>query len=73
MPRGRKAAVIARIVDQGLTKSQAEHAYVAILAEITAALEPGGARPRATYAPPQGLFLWSVEYRRGESAHEAPA
>ena len=42
-------------------------------AELAAALEPGGARPRATYAPPQGLFLWSVEYRREGSEHEAPA
>lgn len=32
-------------------------------AEVAAALEPGGARPRASYAPPHGLFLWSVEYR----------
>lgn len=30
--------------------------------EVRAALAPGGARPRATYAPPQGLFLWEVEY-----------
>lgn len=30
--------------------------------EIRRALEPNGARPRATYAPPQGLFLWAVEY-----------
>jgi tRNA pseudouridine38-40 synthase len=31
--------------------------------EVRAALAPGGARPRATYAPPQGLFLWEVEYQ----------
>jgi len=31
-------------------------------AEVYAALEPGGERPRAGYAPPQGLFLWAVEY-----------
>lgn len=30
--------------------------------EVHAALSPGGSRPRATYAPPQGLFLWEVEY-----------
>jgi tRNA pseudouridine38-40 synthase len=30
--------------------------------EVRAALTPGGARPRATYAPAQGLFLWEVEY-----------
>ncbi|HYO45149.1 MAG TPA: tRNA pseudouridine(38-40) synthase TruA [Gemmatimonadota bacterium] len=30
--------------------------------EVLAALEPDGARPRAGYAPPQGLFLWAVEY-----------
>jgi tRNA U38,U39,U40 pseudouridine synthase TruA len=30
--------------------------------EVRAALEPGSARPRAGYAPPQGLFLWAVEY-----------
>jgi tRNA pseudouridine38-40 synthase len=30
--------------------------------EVRAALTPEAARPRATYAPPQGLFLWEVEY-----------
>ncbi|CAN5796709.1 tRNA pseudouridine(38-40) synthase TruA [soil metagenome] len=30
--------------------------------EVRGALEAGGARPRAGYAPPQGLFLWAVEY-----------
>lgn len=30
---------------------------------LTAALRPGGERPRAGYAPPQGLFLWAVDYR----------
>lgn len=30
--------------------------------EVFAALEADGARPRAGYAPPQGLFLWAVEY-----------
>ena len=30
--------------------------------EIRSALEGNGTRPRAAYAPPQGLFLWAVEY-----------
>jgi tRNA pseudouridine38-40 synthase len=30
--------------------------------DVQAALDPAGARPRAGYAPPQGLFLWDVEY-----------
>ena len=30
--------------------------------EVFAALEADGARPRAGNAPPQGLFLWAVEY-----------
>jgi tRNA pseudouridine38-40 synthase len=30
--------------------------------EVVAALDSEGARPRAGYAPPQGLFLWAVEY-----------
>jgi len=30
------------------------------------ALAPGGDRPRAGYAPPQGLFLWAVEYPEEE-------
>lgn len=30
--------------------------------ELEAALETGGARTRAAYAPPRGLFLWRVEY-----------
>lgn len=30
--------------------------------EVRAALDQAGARPRAGYAPPQGLFLWNVEY-----------
>jgi tRNA pseudouridine38-40 synthase len=30
--------------------------------DVIAALEPGGERPRAGYAPPEGLFLWAVEY-----------
>ena len=31
-------------------------------AEVCGALDPAGSRPRAGYAPPQGLFLWAVEY-----------
>jgi tRNA pseudouridine38-40 synthase len=30
--------------------------------DVQAALDPSGARPRAGYAPPHGLFLWNVEY-----------
>ncbi|MFN2382950.1 MAG: tRNA pseudouridine(38-40) synthase TruA [Gemmatimonadota bacterium] len=33
-------------------------------AALSAALRPGGERVRATYAPPQGLFLWHVGYSR---------
>ena len=32
---------------------------------IAAALAPGGGRPSAPYAPPEGLFLWHVRYPRG--------
>ncbi|MDX1622542.1 MAG: tRNA pseudouridine(38-40) synthase TruA [Gemmatimonadota bacterium] len=32
------------------------------IAELERALEPGGERPSAGYAPPRGLFLWRVEY-----------
>lgn len=32
------------------------------VAELTAALASDGPRPRAGYAPPEGLFLWTVEY-----------
>jgi nucleoid DNA-binding protein len=41
MPRGIRAAVIARIVEQGLTRKQAERAYSAILDGITTALTRG--------------------------------
>ncbi len=38
-------------------------------AVLAAALDPGGARPKAGYAPPHGLFLWRVDYpRRSEGA-----
>ncbi|HET6360766.1 MAG TPA: tRNA pseudouridine(38-40) synthase TruA [Gemmatimonadota bacterium] len=47
-------AVVGSIVAAGLGRIHAD--------EIRAALAPGGARPRASYAPPQGLFLWEVEY-----------
>lgn len=32
------------------------------IGDLEVALAPGGARPRAGYAPPQGLFLWRVDY-----------
>jgi tRNA pseudouridine38-40 synthase len=32
------------------------------LESVETAFEPGGERPRAGYAPPQGLFLWRVDY-----------
>ena len=33
---------------------------------LARALAPGGERPQAGYAPPQGLFLWAVEYPEEE-------
>ena len=47
-------ALVGAIVAVGLGRIEA--------GEIRDALEPGGPRPRATYAPPEGLFLWAVEY-----------
>lgn len=31
-------------------------------ADVAAALEPDGPRTKSAYAPPQGLFLWRVDY-----------
>lgn len=47
-------ALVGSIVAAGLGRIDAN--------EVRAALSPGGSRPRASYAPPQGLFLWEVEY-----------
>ena len=47
-------ALVGSIVAVGLGRIDAD--------EVGAALAPGGKRPRATYAPPRGLFLWEVEY-----------
>ncbi len=47
-------ALVGSIVAVGLGRIGAD--------EVRAALASGGARPRATYAPPHGLFLWEVEY-----------
>ncbi|HJU86573.1 MAG TPA: tRNA pseudouridine(38-40) synthase TruA [Gemmatimonadota bacterium] len=47
-------ALVGSIVAVGLGRIGAD--------EVRDALEPGGARPRAAYAPPRGLFLWEVEY-----------
>jgi tRNA pseudouridine38-40 synthase len=47
-------ALVGSIVAAGLGRIGAD--------EVAAALAPDGARPRAGYAPPQGLFLWEVEY-----------
>lgn len=47
-------ALVGAIVASGLGRIEPD--------EIRAALEPDGHRPRASYAPPQGLFLWAVEY-----------
>jgi tRNA pseudouridine38-40 synthase len=47
-------AVVGSIVAVGLGRIHAD--------AIGTALAPGGTRPRATYAPPRGLFLWEVEY-----------
>jgi tRNA pseudouridine38-40 synthase len=47
-------ALVGSIVAVGLGRIGAD--------EVRAALASGGARPRATYAPPRGLFLWEVEY-----------
>lgn len=38
-------------------------------ADVAAALEPGGPRTKSAYAPPEGLFLWRVEYP-GDHEHE---
>jgi len=69
MPRGRKAAVIARIVEQGLTKSQAEHAYAAILEEISAALARGetvNLRGFGRFLPRVRPFRWCQIPHDGE-------
>lgn len=47
-------ALVGSIVAVGLGRIDA--------GEVHAALAPDGKRPRAAYAPPQGLFLWEVEY-----------
>ena len=47
-------ALVGSIVAVGLGRIGAD--------EVRASLAPDGVRPRATYAPPQGLFLWEVEY-----------
>jgi tRNA pseudouridine38-40 synthase len=47
-------ALVGAIVAVGLARIGPE--------EIGAALDQAGARPGAGYAPPQGLFLWNVEY-----------
>ena len=39
-------------------------------ADVAAALEPGGPRTKSAYAPPTGLFLWSVEYPRSDPGEE---
>lgn len=39
-------------------------------ADLAAALEPGGPRTKAAYAPPAGLFLWHVEYPDDDGASE---
>lgn len=48
-------ALVGSIVAVGLGRIHA--------GEVRAALAPGGKRPRASYAPPRGLFLWEVEYQ----------
>ncbi|HEU4464704.1 MAG TPA: tRNA pseudouridine(38-40) synthase TruA [Gemmatimonadota bacterium] len=47
-------ALVGAIVAAGLGRIDVD--------EIRSALDADGSRPRATYAPPQGLFLWAVEY-----------
>ena len=47
-------ALVGAIVTAGLGRIEVD--------EIRSALDGDGPRPRATYAPPQGLFLWAVEY-----------
>lgn len=69
MPRGFKAAVIARIVEQGLTRKQAESAYAAILDEITAALARGetvSLRGFGRFLPRVRPFRWCQIPRDGE-------
>jgi tRNA pseudouridine38-40 synthase len=47
-------ALVGAIVAAGLGRIEVD--------EIRSALDEYGPRPRASYAPPQGLFLWGVEY-----------
>jgi tRNA U38,U39,U40 pseudouridine synthase TruA len=56
-------ALVGAIVAAGLGRIEAD--------EIRSALDGDGPRPRASYAPPQGLFLWAVEYG-GRRPDEGP-
>jgi tRNA U38,U39,U40 pseudouridine synthase TruA len=47
-------ALVGAIVAAGLGRIDVD--------EIRSALDGVGPRPRSAYAPPQGLFLWAVDY-----------
>jgi nucleoid DNA-binding protein len=69
MPRGIRAAVIARIVEQGLSRKQAERAYSAILEGVTGALARGETvtlRNFGRFSPRVRPFRWCQIPHDGE-------